>query len=1217
MRRSFVFLLSLLLFSPCIHADQEPSTNWDEAESLTLLGRSQGKAINVGLDEDDWRWLRQKSVLNLGTALTDSAPLDLTANANDYEGLTADYAELLADMLHIEIKVHRYQHRNQAIQALKRGELDFLGSASGFEAADPELAISDPYTDDQPVLITLRSVDDSLSTRLEGKVLSMSKYYLNIADVEAFYPLAKLQLYETDLDAINAVVFGQADVYVGGALTSNYLINKNFLHEAHIHDFSGLEVTNIGFALRTKDHRLLRIVNQAIGAIPTTESSVIMRRWGGDSIHVEGHEAFDITPNERRWLDEHPRLRVAVIEDSPPISFFDQHDQLRGICADVLEKISRRTGLRFEMVRGGTIDELEELVRTGKADAIAALNLNSQSASDLRFTRPYLTTPYVLVSSNREGSPDSLDEMVGKRLAFSQRSNLGSYVEEYYPGVTLVPAPDSRAAMGMVAEGKADASINTLVYARYLTVNQFDNRLRITGGIGQLPAQVGLATSRGALELYSIFDKVLMGISPEEMSEVIGRWRGDIMIDHSRARATQLASMRGFAIAAGLLLFAFAWVAYLWRLIRKRDIAERALTEQMDFMRVLIDGLPHPIYVRDREMRMVMCNNRYLEAVGCRSEQVIGTRLSEQAYVESEYSYAIEQQYQEVMAAGRELLRDCQLMMPGGRLITAYHWVLPFRDGAAEVKGIIAGWIDISERELLLGQLKEAKQEADNASRAKTTFLATMSHEIRTPMNAVVGMLELALKKAEQGVLDRFSIEVASGAARGMLDLIGDILDVVRIESGRLTLNAQRASLKELVMSVIRVFEGMARQKQLALVLEFDEQADRDVLVDPVRFKQVLSNLLSNAIKFTNVGQVFVSVEGTFNEAEERLHIRVLVRDTGVGISTQDQLTLFAPFSQVGAENSPSAGSGLGLVISRTLCSMMSGQLNLTSVLGLGTQTEVLVTLPVLPALPPEKPMAVVTQPGRVLKVLVVDDYPANRLLLSQQLNYLGHNVRDEQDGAHGLRAWRNNHFDVVITDCNMPVMNGYELAKAIRAEELLSGGPPCLILGFTANAQPEEIERCAAAGMDDCLFKPIGMKELMARLSRVESVFEQAPDINEGTPSDDDIDLSSLEQLTCGDRESIKSLLRDLTSSNEEDQLRLIKLFGQNDLVGLADLAHRIKGGAQIIKANRLIRCCEQLRIDCNGLDGARITLSVDALHQAMEALAVVLELYVETPSD
>ncbi|NNA49658.1 transporter substrate-binding domain-containing protein [Pseudomonas lactis] len=1189
----------------------------DESESLVLLGRSHGKALTVKLDDDDWRWLRNKRVLNLGTALSDSAPLDLTVNPSDYEGLTADYAELLADMLHIEVKVHRYLQRDQAILALKRGELDLLGSASGFEAADPELVISRSYTDDQPVLIIRRDRDNTLPPELEGQTLSMSKYYLSTDEVQAVYPHAKLRLYDTDLDAISAVVFGQADVHIGGALTSNFLINKNFLHEVHIHDFSGLEVTNIGFALRDKDLRLLRIINQTLGAIPTTERSTILRRWGGDAVHVHAHEAFDITANERRWLDENPRLRVAVIEDSPPISFFDQHDQLRGICADVLEKISRRTGLKFEVVRGATVGELEELVRTGKADAIAALNLNNQSSSDFRFTRPYLTTPYVLVSRNGEAGVDGLDQMAGMRLAVNQLSNVRSYVEEHYPGVTLVLAPDARAAMVKVAEGKADASINSLVYARYLIANQFDNSLRITSGIGLPPAQVGLATSRGALELYSIFDKVLMGITPEEMSEVIGRWRGDIMVDNRRARASQLASMRGFAIAAGLLLFAFAWVAYLWRLIRKREIAERALHEQMDFMRVLIDGLPHPIYVRDREMRMVMCNNRYLEAAECRPEDVIGTRLSERPLFESAYSHGVEQQYQEVMTAGRELLRDCQLMMPGGRMITAYHWVLPFRDRDGEVKGIIGGWIDISEREQLLEQLKEAKQDADNANRAKTTFLATMSHEIRTPMNAVVGMLELAMKKAEQGILDRFSIEVASGAAQGMLDLIGDILDVVRIESGRLTLSPRRAVFKELVMSVVRVFDGMARQKQLTLVLEFDEKADRDVLVDPMRFKQVLSNLLSNAIKFTSVGQVLVSVEGTPDEEGENLHIRVLVRDTGVGISAQDQLRLFTPFSQVGAESSTSAGSGLGLVISRTLCSMMQGQLNLSSVLGLGTQTEVLVELPILPALPPEKPVAMVAHPGRALTVLVVDDYPANRLLLSQQLNYLGHNVRDEQDGSHGLRTWRNGHFDVVITDCNMPIMNGYELAKAIRAEELLSQAPPCLILGFTANAQPEEIERCTAAGMDDCLFKPIGMKELMARLSRVESVFEQNLDITDGTPSDDDIDLSSLEQLTCGDRESIKSLLRDLTRSNEEDLLRLVKLFSQNDIVGLADLAHRIKGGAQIIKAKRLIQCCEQLRVDCDGLDATRITLSVDALHQAMEVLGAVLEQFVETPCD
>ncbi|QQZ39515.1 transporter substrate-binding domain-containing protein [Pseudomonas sp. SK3(2021)] len=1214
MNRLFRGLALLLMLSPFAAAHDMTF----DIEPLTLFGRSHGTSLALKLDEADWRWLRDKRVLRLGTAATDSAPLDLTANPQDYEGLTADYAELLADMLRIEIQVLRFPDRAQAIAALKHGELDLLGSASGFEAADPELAISRAYTDDQPVLVTRSDRTTALPKDLEGQRLSMSEYYLSSGEVRAFYPKADLQVYPTDLDAISAVVFGQADVHVGGALTSRYLINRNFLSEVQLTEFAGLEVTNIGFALRAGDESLLRIINHALAVVPTSESTAIMRRWGGNAITVHDHGRLDISPNERRWLTAHPRLRVAVIEDSPPVSFFDQQSQLRGISSDVLNKISSRTGLKFEVVRGRTFSELGELIRTGKADLIASINHNFETEGELRFTRPYLTSPYVLVSRNAAGQPDRLDQMAGKRLVLSRRSTLRSYIQQNFPDIILLESQGTADSMAMIAEGRADASISTLVVARYLISNQYQDRLRISGAAGLRPALVGLATSRGSLELYSILDKVLMSISPEEMNELTGRWNSEVMVDTSQTRASRMASLRGFALTAVLLSLALGWILYLRGLIRKREAAERALSEQMSFMRVLIDGLPHPIYVRDRETRMLLCNSRYLEISGRRHEEIIGTRPSEGLGIEEQYSLAFEQQYQEVMAAGKELLRDCQLMLPDGRTITAYHWILPFRDNAGEVKGIIAGWIDISEREQLLGELKEAKREAENANRAKTTFLATMSHEIRTPMNAVVGMLELAMKRADHGILDRFAIEVASGAARGMLDLIGDILDVVRIESGRLTLNPQRTAFKDLVESVVRVFDGLARQKQLALVLEFDEQADREVLIDPLRLKQVLSNLLSNAIKFTSVGQVLVSVEARLDEAGESLGIRLLVRDTGIGISAEDQLKLFAPFSQAGADSqSTSGGSGLGLMISRTLCSMMQGQLNLTSVPGLGTQTEVLLDLPILPALPTDKPAPAEVQPGKVLSVLVVDDYPANRMLLSQQLNYLGHNVQDEQDGAHGLRSWRNHHFDVVITDCNMPVMNGYDLAKAIRAEEELSNATPCLILGFTANAQPEEIDRCLAAGMDDCLFKPIGMKDLMARLSKVESAFEQAPEADDLTPSDDDIDLGSLEQLTCGDRASINSLLQDLASSNEEDLLRLLKLFSQNDLVGLGDLAHRVKGGARIIKAKRLIQCCEQLQNDCNGLDGVRLTQSVDALHEAMEALARVLEKYIGLPVD
>ncbi len=1173
------------------------------SETYQLLGRSQVSEYAASLSEQDWSWLRSKGGLVLGASAPDYSPFGMTINGRDYEGLTADYASLLSELLRTPVQVRRFASRADVIEALKRGEVDLLGTANGYEQADHDLLMSTSYADDQPTLVTQVANSQALPQDLAGKKIAMLYHYLPPQAVQAFYPKATLQLYPSTLSAIGAVAFGNADVYLGDSISAQYLINKNYLNNVQLADFSRMEVSDFAFAMDRDNRRLLRIINAALAVIPQGERMNILRRWSAGGGSMPGRTALNFSASELRWMAAHPRLKVAIDDSFVPFSFFNEEGEFRGISADVLAKVALRTGLKFDVQRTHSVAGLVEQVRKEQADLLITLTPSQSRENQLRFTRPYLSTPYVLISRISADGPQTLDDMAGKRLAVINGNPVREQLLEQFPRITLVEADNAQQVMALVANGQADAAVNSLITARYMISRQYRDRLRITSTVGTQSARVAFATSRGALELYSILEKALLSIPPEEMDEVTNRWRSEIVVDDSYWMRHRTLILQGFAVAGLLLLAALGWIAYLRRLMRQRKQAQVALNDQMEFMRVLIDGTPHPIYVRDREGRLRICNSGYLNVFGVERDAVLGKTVVEGVLKSVDEAAAYHADYLQVMEEGVPRVQDRSLTMGPDNVLTIYHWMLPYRDSDGEVSGMIGGWIDISERQHLLVALRDAKEGADAANRAKTTFLATMSHEIRTPMNAIIGMLELAMKKAEQGVTDRFSIEVASGAARGLLELIGDILDIARIESGRLSLAPTRANLRELVESVARIFEGLARQKQLQLILDLDAAVGREVLVDPLRFKQIVSNLLSNAIKFTHTGQVRLHVSAQPSRDDERLALCLRVEDTGSGISPADQQRLFSPFAQASNHGqSARGGSGLGLMISRTLCEMMGGSLVLDSVLGQGTQVEMRVSLPTLVTLDSVPTLAPVQQPAsQALSVLVIDDYPANRLLLTQQLHYLGHHVVDAEDGAHGLRAWRAQPFDVVITDCNMPLMNGYELTRAIREEERSRRLPAGLILGLTANAQPDEKDRCLDAGMDDCLFKPISLQDLSACLA------SRVPDSAAPPPRHTlagDIDLTSLEQLSRGDTASLQSLLQDLAASNEQDMARLMQLFTQHDVTGLADLAHRVKGGARIIKAQRLIQACEALESACAGLNSAVLTEAVDGLQQAMEQL-------------
>ncbi|MBH2035844.1 MAG: transporter substrate-binding domain-containing protein [Pseudomonadales bacterium] len=1068
-------LTALLLLGQCLWITVAQA----QPQALTLLCRSSVAGYSAMLLARDAQWLGKKGRLVLAVSAPDYPPFDITTTGTAFEGLTADYAGLLKQLLNVEIEVQRYPSREEALAAIKQGTADLLGTSNRFEAQDPQLLMSSAYAVDQPVLVTQAGSSQPLDPELAGKRLAMLYHYLPRQEVEAFYPQARVELFPSTLGGVGAVAFRQADVYLGDAISTHYLISKNYINNVQLADFSRMESGRFAFAMSSDNGQLQRIVNRALAVIPIDERLNILRRWGAGGPSIAGNLPLNFSVAEQRWLDEHPRLNVAINENIMPISFIDGEGTFRGISADVLAKISVRTGLKFDVKPLKSVVEMIDQIKSGQVDLIAGMSPSTEREADLLFTRPFLTSPNVLVVRAAPQSPSTLDEMAGKTLAVTQGNSTAQYLRQHHPQIKLIAAPLTAQAMEMVDRGEAQGAINSLIGARYMIPRQFQGRLKVTSTVGTDPARSTLATGLGSPELHSILDKALLSISPEEIDEMTQYWRNDLMVEPSYWLRHRQDILRAFAAAGALLLLALAWIVWQRRQIRQRQV--------------------------------------------------------------------------------------------------------------------------------LLQQLQEAKDAADDANRAKTTFLATMSHEIRTPMNAMIGMLELALKQAEQGIPDHSAIEVASSSAQQLLALIGDILDIARIESGHLSLAPERANLRKLVESVCRIFEGLARQKNLYWRVDLDAQSDCDVMIDPTRFKQVLSNLLSNAVKFTEVGEVSLTLRVEPKRASH-LAVSVLINDNGIGISEFDQKRLFSPFVQAG--NNPQSGrqgSGLGLVISRTLCEMMGGRLQLDSALGQGTKIDVQLDLMVLPPLSSSEVDVADVAPLNVrsLTILVVDDYPANRLLLSRQLSFLGHHVRVAEDGAQGLLQWREHEFDVLITDCNMPVLSGYELAGAIRDEERANGLQPTLILGFTANAQPEEKVRCLEAGMDDCLFKPIRLADLNQWLALKFSTAVADSD----APANTEIDLSGLEQFVGADRELIDQLLRDVAVTNRSDRAELLQAHARGDHHALKVLSHRIKGGALMVRAGSLVECCERLERACGEGDKALIDASVDQLQQAMARLELSLE--------
>ncbi|HEJ5179319.1 TPA: response regulator [Pseudomonas aeruginosa] len=387
------------------------------------------------------------------------------------------------------------------------------------------------------------------------------------------------------------------------------------------------------------------------------------------------------------------------------------------------------------------------------------------------------------------------------------------------------------------------------------------------------------------------------------------------------------------------------------------------------------------------------------------------------------------------------------------------------------------------EQEQAISQLISAREEAEQANRAKSDFLAMMSHELRTPMNGVLGMLQL-LETTEQTREQAEYMALATESTEHLLKVINDILDFSRIERGALELECIPFNLLELVQGSALVFQHSAQQRGLALELQIQAGLENiEVCGDPTRIRQILVNLLGNALKFTEEGAIHLSLEWQALD-HDVLWLTCAVHDSGIGISPERLEHMFDAFQQADSSISRRyGGTGLGLAIARTLAERMGGTLQAESKEGSGSTFTLEIPLPFQQSPAHRQQAAGDAAPVAAgQEILLVEDNPVNQTVIEAMLRSLGYRVTLVADGIQAVRSAERQRYDAILMDCRLPVLDGYSATREIRAQE---NGRQVPIIALTANALQGDRENCLQAGMNDYLAKPFKRAELQRILQR------------------------------------------------------------------------------------------------------------------------------------